>query len=138
MELWRRPIGPGWSSFAVDGDVFYTQEQRGEEEVVAAYRLSTGDPVWQYRDPVRFYESNGGPGPRGAPTLHNGRVYALGATGILNALDARTGAAIWSHSAASATDTTVPDVATGAQRWLSPSRGGSYSSPHLVTIARRP
>jgi outer membrane protein assembly factor BamB len=159
-ELWRRPIGPGWSSFAVHGDVFYTQEQRGEEEIVAAYRVSTGAPVWKHRDNTRFWESNGGPGPRGTPTLHNGRVYALGATGILNVLDESTGRVIWSRNAGTDSDTKTPDwgfsasplliddmvivavagklVAydreTGAPRWVGPDGGTGYSSPHLVTL----
>ena len=159
-ELWRRPIGPGWSSFAVHGDVFYTQEQRGEEEVVAAYRVSTGAPVWKHRDAARFWESNGGPGPRGTPTLDNGRVYSLGATGILNVLDEATGRVIWSRNAGTDSDTKVPDwgfsasplliddlvvvavagrlVAydreTGARRWVGPDGGTGYSSPHLATL----
>jgi outer membrane protein assembly factor BamB len=160
VQVWRRPIGPGWSSFSVQGDLLYTQEQRGDEEIVACYRVSTGEPVWRHRDPVRFYESNGGAGPRATPTVDNGRVFAHGATGIVNALDARTGKVIWSHNASADTAVPVPgwgfsssplvvgdrvivassgaliayDAATGEQRWLMKSRGGSYSSPHLLKI----
>jgi outer membrane protein assembly factor BamB len=163
--VWKRPIGPGWSSFAVAGDRIYTQEQRGEDEVVAAYRLSTGKPIWMHRDRTRFWESNAGAGPRATPLLHGGRVYALGATGTLNALDAVRGTVAWSRNAAADTGVAVPmwgfagspivteDVVivatsgalaayasgTGQLLWKNAVLGGEgYSSPQLVTLDGQP
>jgi outer membrane protein assembly factor BamB len=101
VELWRRAVGPGWSSLAVSGGRLYTQEQRGDDEIVSCYEEATGAPVWTHKDAARFFESNGGPGPRGTPTVSGGRVYTLGATGILNALDAGDGRVVWSRAAAS-------------------------------------
>ncbi len=161
VELWRRPIGPGWSSFAVRGDLLYTQEQRGDDELVSAYRVSTGEPVWRHRDATRFWESNGGAGPRSTPTIHGDRIFALGATGILNALDAATGRRVWSVNIGTDTSTKVPmwgfassplvqgdvvivaaagklvayDVATGVLRWRGPVRPGGYTSPHRLIVA---
>ena len=160
VELWRRPIGPAWSSFAVQNGRFYTQEQRGDEEIVSCYDVNTGKPIWRHSDNARFYESNAGPGPRATPTLNNGRVYAQGATGIVNALDAATGDVVWARNAVNDTGAKIPgwgiagsplvvndlvvvaaagnliayDLATGKTRWLGPSGGSGYSSPQLMTI----
>lgn len=95
--VWRREVGPGWSGFAIAGNRAVTQEQRGDNEIVSCYDLLTGNPVWAHRNPARFDEKMGGVGPRSTPTIHDGRVYAQGATGILDCLDLATGAPIWSR-----------------------------------------
>ena len=99
QELWRQPIGLGWSAFAVSGRYAATQEQRGENELVVCYELATGRLIWSHTNRVRFSEPMGGDGPRATPTMKDDRVYALGATGILDCLDAATGKLVWTREA---------------------------------------
>ncbi len=160
-EIWRQPVGPGWSSFAVRGDFFFTQEQRGDDEVVSCYSVTSGDPVWRHSDETRFWESNAGAGPRGTPTIHGDLVISFGATGILNVLAASDGTLVWSRDAVADTGAKLPtwgfsssplvvddlvilaasgaliayDLASGEIRWSGPKGGTSYSSPQLFTIA---
>lgn len=94
-ELWRHRIGPAWSSCSVVGDHLYTQEQRGEEELVVCYHTESGKEIWKHSDHTRFEEVVAGPGPRGTPTFHEGRIYSLGANGTLNCLNATTGERLW-------------------------------------------
>ena len=94
-EIWRITVGEGWSGFAVSGNLALTQEQRGEEECVVAYDLPTGRQLWIHKDTTRYATALGGIGPRATPTIRGNRVYASGATGMLNCLDLRTGQLIW-------------------------------------------
>lgn len=96
--LWRQPIGPGWSSFAVVGGRAYTQEQRGDEELVTCYDVGTGRLQWAHTNSVRFSQWQGGPGPRATPTVAQGQVFTFGATGILDCLAATNGQRVWTRA----------------------------------------
>jgi outer membrane protein assembly factor BamB len=99
LEVWRREIGAGWSSFAIAGKYAVTQEQRGDSELVTCYRVADGAPVWVHSDPVRFDPGASGSigriGPRATPTIVGDRIITQGATGLVNCLDARSGEMIW-------------------------------------------
>lgn len=104
QQLWEHPVGAGWSSFAVVEGRAFTQEQRGDEETVVCYHVETGEEIWSHTDEERLSEvsrlgsSLGGDGPRATPTVTDSRVYALGATGVLNCLDALSGREVWSRN----------------------------------------
>jgi outer membrane protein assembly factor BamB len=95
--IWRRPVGKGWSAFAVVGDTAVTQEQHGEEERIVCYDLKTAEVRWSFGYPASYSSPLAGDGPRATPTIVNGRVYAVGGTGLLHALDLEDGRLIWSR-----------------------------------------
>jgi outer membrane protein assembly factor BamB len=166
--LWRQPVGLGWSAFAIAGSRAITQEQRGGEEVVAAYDLVSGRPLWVHADRVRFDSVIAGDGPRAVPTIDGGRVFSVGSTGLLNALDAETGRTLWSHDIVKENGAIVPDFGkvtaplvvgervvvsaggpggrslvayekdTGELAWSTGDDRSGYGSPALLTLLGRP
>jgi|CXWL01.1.fsa_nt_gi outer membrane protein assembly factor BamB len=165
--LWRQPVGAGWSGFAVSGDIAVTMEQRGRDEKVMAYDLKSGRPLWSHGDAAAHDSPLGGLGPRGVPAIDQGQVFSLGATGLLNALDLRTGRRLWSRNVLRDNQSSEPewglassplvhgdrvivgaggasgralvayDRATGEPLWAAGNGRLAYSSPALMTLAGR-
>jgi outer membrane protein assembly factor BamB len=94
-QLWRRPIGAGWSGFATCGDHAVTLEQRGDDEIVSCQSIVTGDVEWTVSVPARHETVLGGVGPRSTPTIAGGAAYTTGATGWLHAIDGASGRVLW-------------------------------------------
>lgn len=166
-ELWRRPVGEGWSGFAVVGQVAITQEEREDQEVVAAYDLASGEPLWSHAAPGGYRNTIGGNGPRATPTVAGGQVFTFGPGGLLRALEAATGKLMWSHQTAEENDAEPPqwgyagspllvgdrvvvapggpggrslvayDRRSGERVWSAGDDKAAFASPQLFTLAGR-
>ena len=158
--IWRRPVGAGWSGFAIAGNSAITQEQEDAWEKVVCYELHTGDVKWSHQDRARYNTPLAGLGPRATPTISGNRVYTVGSTGILNCLDFETGEQLWTTNIFKAHKADVPPwgvsisplvydelvvvsaggaVAyhreTGEVAWVGYRAKSGYSSPFLTTLA---
>lgn len=92
-----RGLGEGYSSVAIaDGKVVTMGDVSGRETVTAV-DLKTGDRLWA--SPIgNGFRQGAGNGPRGTPSIVDGKVYALGASGQLACLDLATGRESWSKN----------------------------------------
>ena len=162
-ELWRTPVGTGWSGFAVSAGRAVTHEQAGDEERLVCRDAATGAIQWTHAESGHYATTIAGEGPRATPTIAGGRVYALGSLGTLVCVDLATGGLAWHRSLRDEVGAGVPswgfsgsplvaggrvivsaggsegrsvvafDAMTGARSWASGDEGNSYGSP-LATV----
>lgn len=162
--IWETPVGPGWSSFVVAGNLLFTQEQLGEEEAVVCYAADTGKELWKQQINERFFDPLGGPGPRATPTLSNSMLFVQSAMGELQRLDPKTGKVVWAKDLKEVAERDPPAwgfsssplvvddlvivhaggaddkgtlafaVESGALKWSAKSGNHSYSSPTVAEI----
>lgn len=111
---WRTPVGEGYAGPAIaDGRVYVTDRQisSGEKnpdnpfareavggtERVVCLDEQTGKVVWEHVYPAKYTISYPY-GPRATPTVHQGKVYSVGAMGDFFCLDAKSGKVLWSKN----------------------------------------
>lgn len=125
-EVWRRPIGAGWSGFAIADGIAVTLEQIDEEESLTALSLINGQTLWRVKRPGKHFHALGGLGPRSTPTLvldgDHWIAVALTATGHLLCVDLSTGAVRWEQQLLELSQTNQKDfeVAVNWGRAASP------------------
>jgi outer membrane protein assembly factor BamB len=164
-KRWQVTVGLGHASPVVSGNRVVLHSRLGNREVIAAYDLQSGKPLWQ--DGVEApYTMNSaatghGPGPKSTPAIADGRVFTLGISGIFSAHELATGKLLWRKNAPPAAPEfgtatspvvdganviaflggtrggalTAMDAATGAVKWQWAGDGPAYASPVVATIA---
>ena len=167
-QVWKIPAGIGHASPVVAGGRVYQQSRIGEQETVTAYDAATGKQIWRdaYDAPYTMSSAatSHGKGPKSTPTIDRGRVYTLGISGTLSALDAATGKVAWRHDFKKEFPRTSPefgasmspivdgelliahvggdkngalialDRTSGVQKWAWKGDGPGYASPVIATF----
>jgi outer membrane protein assembly factor BamB len=92
--------GDGYSGIAAESGVLYSMYRSGSDEVVIAVSATDGKTLWEHRYTADF--RNPDPksialGPHAMPQVVGGRVFTAGVSGIVHALDKKTGKVIWTH-----------------------------------------
>jgi outer membrane protein assembly factor BamB len=97
--IWKRPLGEGYSSPAVEGSVLYTMYGKPREEVVLAANAEDGKTLWEHTTPMTFQSdaTEMGNGPYATPLVVGDRLFTTGVAGRLQCLEKKTGKLLWTQ-----------------------------------------
>jgi outer membrane protein assembly factor BamB len=166
--LWKKAVGEGWSGPAIADGKLILFHRIGDEETIECLDAKTGAKQWSssYRaEYIDVFKTDAG--PRSVPTIVDGRVYTLGANGILGCVELKNGRKVWRFDAAmkfggdpclfgrvcsplmeggavyvnlggkDGAGLVALDRKNGKLLWKATSQGTSYSSPQTATIDGR-
>src|SRR2546430_7906469 len=89
---WKVEVGEGYATPLVVGNSVYAFTRRDGAEVMTALDAETGRELWHTSYAAPYAPDHPaavhGAGPKATPLFHNGRLYALGISGIVSASEA--------------------------------------------------
>ncbi|MCH9652168.1 MAG: PQQ-binding-like beta-propeller repeat protein [Deltaproteobacteria bacterium] len=161
-ELWRVPLGAGYSAVVAQGNRLFTQFAAGEEEVIASFNPSDGSEVWRV-SLGKTLETEMGNGPRSTPTVAGDTIFAVGSAAVLMALRTKDGKVQWQVDLQKRFPGRLPnwglstsplvdgdlvifevgseeasiaafDRKTGETRWTTTEKSAGYNSPLAATL----
>jgi outer membrane protein assembly factor BamB len=97
-QLWKRPLGDGYSAILCKGETLFTAYHDDGDDVIVALNRNTGATKWEHRQKVEFWPEmtrGFGPGPNATPLLMGGRLMHVGIDGRMRCVDALTGKRLW-------------------------------------------
>lgn len=163
---WSRDLGAGYSGISISDGRLFTMFTRGDEDVIAAFDVTSGDEIWS-RSLGPKYDGHDGStdGPLSTPTILDGMVYAVSARGQVLALDATSGNESWTFQLDESNSTlpfygyttsplvtsdlvilatggtgralTALDRGTGQPRWTAGDGDILYQTPSLIRVGGR-
>jgi outer membrane protein assembly factor BamB len=94
--VWKKKIGAGFTGPIVVSNIVVLFHRIGNSEILSACDLATGSEKWQSKAPTAYRDDFGfDEGPRSTPCFDAGRVYAVGAEGLLRCVDFASGKELW-------------------------------------------
>lgn len=90
--------GKGYSSPSITGGRIYFSGTRDGEAEIICLDEATGKELWSAPigdDAGKGYNTGWGGGPRGAPTISDGKLYVMSANGSVACVDIKDGSKVW-------------------------------------------
>ena len=94
--VWKMDIGAGFAGPAIDDGRLFLFHRIKDKEMLDCMDANTGKIFWR-RSTVADYEDQFGfdEGPRAVPTVSAEHVFTLGANGLIECADVRSGKTLW-------------------------------------------
>lgn len=163
---WKVEVGEGHSSPLLVGKTIFTFARQGNNEIARCLDIKDGHEIWKdsYAAPYTMNPAatGHGKGPKATPICRDGRLFTFGISGILSALDAKSGKVLWRNEFKGAHKMSSPvfgtamspfvegglliahvggdkdgelsafDVKTGQAKWRWTGDGPGYASPIII------